>query len=196
MAKQRFTKVVPGSFNDQAYIDTFKETGEFPRIHKDFGLVVKTFAGEAEGSMDLGTCIGIMSVYNVHNGRLNCVGLEGNEFDFNRCIEHPDVHYENIYVTRDTFPRIKELIAEYGITLVTARRVVSEIGYEDVEVVKEFSKLLADCGVTKIVIQGRARVKNPAVTLWNTDLEAECFYGEYEKTKEWKDIYLLELKKV
>lgn len=194
MAKQKFQKIVQGSFNDQAHIDNYNQNGEFPKIHKDFGLVVRTFAGENEGSMDLGTCIGIMSVYNVHNGRSNCVGLEGNTFDFNRCIEHPQVSYENIFVTRETFPQIRELIQANNITLVTARRVISEVGFEDVDVVREFSALLAEEGVKKIVIQGRARVKKPAVTLWNTDLEAECFYKEYEKTKSWKDIYLLELK--
>ena len=191
-AKQRFTKIVPGSFNDQAYIDTYEESGEFPKIHKDFGLVVKTYANEAEGSMDLGTCIGIMSVYNVHNGRSNCVGLEGNKFDFDRCVKHPKVKYEQLYVTRDTFPRIKELIADNNITLVTARRVISEVGFDDITVVHDFAKLLADCGVTKIIIQGRAKVKNPSVKLYNSDMEAECFFKYYKITKRWKDVYLLE----
>lgn len=194
MTFQKMNKVQEGSFNSQSYIDNYVMRGEFPEIHKTFGGVVKVFAGEHEPAMDIGTCIGIMSVYNVHNGRSFCVGIEGNEFDFNRCIVHPQCRYENFYVGRDTFPRIEGIIKKEGITLLTARRVISEVGFHEPEIVRELSALLAANGVKKVVLQGRTKVPKPTVPLYNTEKEAECFMKEYEVGAKFKDVWMLKLR--
>ncbi len=195
MSKQKLNSIVKGSFNDEKHLQKWQDSGEFPRIHDDVSFLVKLFANEPEASIDLGTSIGILTLRNVKNGRSRCIGIEGNDFDFNRCLTTDKCTYENFFVTEDTLSRLEGIILKNRVTLVTARRVICEIGFEDISVVRSMAKMFAECGVKKIIIQGRVRVGNPSVALWNVDLESEMFYDYYKVTKKGKkDTYLLELK--
>lgn len=192
--RQKFNRIVKGSFNDQKYIDNYLKIGSFPKIHDDIALMVRNYANEKEPCFDIGSCIGILAVRNVVCGRSFCLGIEGNKFDFDRAIKHPKVSYKNYFIEESTFDKFIQDLQKYKPTLITARRVISEIGFYKTETVNSFAEILKSNGVKKIILQGRVPVKNPTVELWNSELEVKALSKFFKPIKKYKDVYLLENK--
>lgn len=189
---QKLTKPVPGSFNDQAHIYTYLSSGTFPKIHDAMGSVVAEHANEHEPCFDIGACIGMMALRNVTLGnRSFCLGIEGNASDFARAVPHERVRYSNYYIAKLSMARLERDLMKHKPTLVTARRVISELGLESPLFVEEFAETLHHYGVKKIVLQGRAFTPRPAVALYNTELEAERFLGYYEVAVKSGDVWML-----
>jgi hypothetical protein len=185
--------VVSGSFNDQKYIDQWKKSGQFPTIHDQVAYLVKNFASEREPAIDIGACIGILAVRNVEEGgRSFCVGIEGNEFDYSRAIRHANVAYHKFYISTSTLDHFEKVLAKYKPSLLTARRVISELDAFDPKVMDVFPQVCRKYGIKKIVLQGRVKVKNPKVRLYCTEKEIEPFLGQYAVTQTYKSAALLE----
>ena len=185
MSFQKFSKAHEGSFNSQKYIDQYLLEGRYPKIHSDMHTLIGTHhrlmqeGRSAINSIDLGSCTGLMCVWlkDVIGGEV--IGIEGNKFDFDRAICRDRIIYRNWYVNPAKMEELCILIRECRITLIVARRVLSEIGYNDPVIVKMLAALLRENGVTDIFLEGRQRVKKPSVPLWNSDLEAAALQPYY-----------------
>lgn len=190
---QKFTKTVSGSFNDQEHITRYIQTGVLPKIHENFRHVIKQYACEAGASMDLGSCIGMICLALEQIRNSPAVGIEGNKYDFDRALtKDGKIFYYNFYVNRENFSILLETIKKHNIKLVTARRVLSEIGLVDTTVVTDMAKLFWEAGVNKMIVEGRAKTKNPQVALYSTDLEIAALKPYYVQVARYKEVSYLE----
>lgn len=187
----KFTKSVSGSFNDQQHIENYLQKGKFPAIHNDFAKMVKYCAKEKEPCFDLGSCIGLLAIRNIACGRSFCLGIEGNKFDFERAVKHKNTEYHNYYIDVNTFDFLIKDLVTYKPTLITARRVIYEIGRFDIKTVETMAEIFSKHGVKKIILQGCVPVKNPSVTLWNSELEINALSKYFKPIKKLKDVYML-----
>lgn len=194
--RQEFKKSVPGSYNDQVYIDTFHKTGKFPKIHNDIANIIRKVAPMPEPCIDLGSCTGLLAIQSIKLGRSLCIGIEGNKSDFKRAISHPKVKYENFYISPDTLGQLSVILKKHHPTLVIARRVIPEISLNNVNIIHQLSTLLAENGVKYIVLEGRQQTRNPKAILYNAIEEAKCFMFEFQPIVKYKNCIALENKRL
>lgn len=181
-------------FNSQHYLDAYAQNGEFPHIHKKMGEMISAYANEPEPAVEFGGCIGMMAAQAISLGRSNVLCFEGNEDHVRRAVKLPEIEYVPAYIFDDTIPMMEERVAETGATLLIARRVLSEVGIKDPEVVTRAAEALWRAGVKKCVIQGRVPHPSPTVPLWNTELEckAMCDGGRFQVTRKDGAVWMLE----
>jgi hypothetical protein len=192
---QKLTSVREGSFNSQSYLDRYAEFGEFPKIHRDISQVFRSVAQKGEITVDIGSCIGILAMANhAHTGAL-CIGFEANQYDFNRSLKafsseiaQSHLYFYNLAVNDENLKFIGNDMLKCCVKTVTARRVLSEVGYYDTTVVQRFGLAMSNAGVENVIIEGRTPVKNPTVKLWNSDLEARALAPYYVIEDKFKSV--------
>jgi hypothetical protein len=189
---QKIINMSSRRFNDESYIIEYNKTGAFPKIHNDVGFLIGNYANEPEPSLDLGSNIGMICARSIKLGRSIAIGIEGCKEDFSRAVKDSRIIYENFYITRETFPRLINVLKKHKPTLVTARRVLSEIGIKDPSVVTEMAGIFHQYGVEKFIVEGRVPVKNPVVSLYNSELEVQAISNYFEVKKQHKAAYYLE----
>jgi hypothetical protein len=194
--RQEFKKSVPGTYNDQAHIDEYLNSGKFPKIHDDIASVIRKIAPQHEPCIDLGSCTGLLAIQSIKIGRSLTIGIEGNKSDFNRAIPHSKVKYENFYIGSDTFGQLSAILKKYKPTLVIARRIIPEISMNNINVIKQLSLLFAENGVKHIILEGRKTTRNPKAILYNVRLEANCFMSEFEPIGTYKNCIALKNKRL
>jgi hypothetical protein len=187
-----FKRIVKGSFNDQKYLDAYRQRGEFPSIHNQVATVLERYANEHEPAFDLGCCTGLLSVRAVALGRSHCVGIEGNKFDLSRAPKVPNVTYANFFLNTGTIGSFWSLLNSHRPTLIIARRVLPEIHHNNTETLVIIPGMCHKMGVKKIIVQGRVRAKNPKTPLFCVDKEVEVFAKHYRETQRMGQTALLE----
>lgn len=192
-SRQRLTRALPGSFNDERHLDAWRRFGRFPKIHDPIVEVLRCHVGlEGRSVIEFGSCLGLLAarmIVELHADSV--VAIEGNTADAARSIEVPGLWLRQFYVSEDTLQLVSQLVIERSVTVAVGRRVFSEIGYDDPSLVTRLGRTLRDAGVREIVLQGRRMAKNPAVPLFCSELEAEALAPAFHPAGKWGDVVLL-----
>lgn len=179
-------------FDDDNYVSEFLRNGTYPKIHDDIFYLASQVRGH--NVLDLGCCKGLLSK------RLSAinplvVGIDASKAYIDKAVKGDNIKYVNTKVTEDTLPAIKGIIQEHGITVLVARRVIPELCETGgMQLCTKFAKLLQECGVEHIVLEGRKKCANPTNPLSSIDMELKVFEPYYNVIKAHKDCRLLKLK--
>lgn len=181
-------------FDDDGYIEQFKSTGRYPKIHDDI-FSMSEFV-PANVVIDLGCCTGLLSHRLSKKYRL-VVGVEPSHKYIEKAIQKDNIKYVNMGITEETLSSFKQLIKEFGVDAIFARRVIPEIfetgGFQ---LCSDFIKTIYDAGVKYIVIEGRKSNRNAKNPLHSIAEEAKIFDRWYVCVKTYNNCQILKRKDV
>lgn len=154
-------------FDDPAYLDAYRDRGEFPRIHYIITRAALAVTEPGDLVMDLGACTGLITraladkdrrVLAIEPSR-RAVQLGKDYGTWGGCM------VSGIQVNRATVMDVVRMARDQGVTTVVARRVFPEISESiGVDGVSDFAAALVDAGVRQFVVEGRvpnSRATNP-----------------------------------
>lgn len=174
-------------FNDQSYIEEYHQLGRFPKIHDDIAALVSAKVKTAP-AIDFGCNIGLLSVRLVKQiGLPSVVGIEPDPRDFARRVEHPSVSYYNMPVDRAHLDEIVKIIGAFGIKVVVARRVISEIGFNNFDFMPVLSGALAESGIEQIFLEGRVYSSKSVHPIPNSEKECKLLGERFTVADSYKN---------
>lgn len=164
-------------FDDIAYVDEYKKSGKYPKIHDDiFSLDANIPVGNV---IDLGCCTGLLSVRLAQRHNL-VIGIEPNKEYIKNAVPHERCVYMNFKIDYSNLKKLEQVILENHITTIYARRVLPEIcDAGGIELVRDMIAMFRDCGVKNCVIEGRKCNSKSVHKLKNLSKEMELFQGFY-----------------
>lgn len=184
----------PRRFNSQEYLDQYVSKGIFPKIHDDIAHLIEAKAQKVP-AMDFGSCIGLLSVRLVEQlGMPLAIGIEPNMTDYDRAIYHPNVTYLSVPVNADHLGLIETCIRVNGVKLLVARRVISEIGFDNFAFMPVLSEALARSGVKEIVLEGRAYTPRATHPIPGSEKECELLSSHFDVMASYKNCRYLRVR--
>jgi hypothetical protein len=167
-------------FSSVEHLETWKKTGAFPEIHAP---ICNFIAETADGSrfMDLCACFGLLGTRLAKLLKVKVTGVEGNlDFVNQATAAGIPIDLVTLRVTRDTLPRLVEIIETNGIKVIVARRAMPELWGEDLAGGSLFADQIRSAGVQEIYLEGRAKTSNAVNALASIDQEINLMSKSYK----------------
>ena len=176
-------------FDDDEYINRYLSTGEYPRIHDD--IFSRVDLVPVHSVMDVGCCKGLLSSRLAKKYGV-VVGIDPNESYLDKAIQEPGIVYRRTGVDFDTLGAISDIIKQYSVKAVFARRVLPEIcDTGGLKLVRLFIETLYTCKVDYVIIEGRRRTNRAVNPLKDVEEEVKMFDGLYEVIDSYKEVRVL-----
>jgi len=175
-------------FDDLEYVKQYNKTGKFPKIHDDIALLDEYVP---EGVvLDLGCCTGLLACRLAQKHK-HVIGIEPNKQYLANAVRKENVNYVNLKICEQNMEQLKEILNNWNVTCVYARRVLPEIcDAGGTKLVRSMLAMFKDCGVKHIVIEGRKCSKNSTHLLKSIEREKEMFSGLYVNIHNYKNCSL------
>jgi hypothetical protein len=168
-------------YDSEEYLQDWKTGGVFPDIHKPIVDLMAAHVGGREVVLDLCCSTGILGAQIRTRVTRNVVGIEGNlkPIALGRRYGVVQPIYE-VTITPQTWPEVDKIISHQCVTVVVARRCLSEIFGERPEWGPVVAQNLKRLGVRRIFLQGRAFSKRSTHPIPNTEAEIRLLAGAYD----------------
>ncbi|RJO69790.1 class I SAM-dependent methyltransferase [Nocardia panacis] len=146
-------------FDSAEHLYDWQRSGRFPRIHDDIYNLIRSEVSPSDGPvLDLGSSTGLLARRLQHaRFAVHAVEADANSIDAGRTAGTygPNVPVRHWMLTPGQMPEFGEFLANAGITIVVARRVLPEL--DDAGVTPELlGETLANAGVSHLFLEGRA----------------------------------------
>lgn len=176
-------------FDDIAYVSEFLRFGKYPAIHEPIFAMDKYLP--VGNVLDVGCCTGLLS-HRLATRHNLVLGIEPNGRYLENAVKKSNVVYLKQAISIEELPNIRNAIQKYRINIAYCRRVFPEI-YDTggMNLVREFIRTLAECGVKYVVLEGRKYSIKSVHKLCRIDLEVKCFEGFYKEIMRNADCSLL-----
>jgi len=165
-------------FDDQRHLDEWKASGVFPQIHDDiFWLVCARARGRHV--LDLACSTGLLAQRLRGNEQFETV--HGIDTDMDALLRGTAAGIKDLTpfrVAREKYRELCDLLEEWRIDVVVARRCLPEI-LGDGSWGREFAATLATAGVRDLFIEGRVLSKRSTAPLRHVDLEVRALGNEH-----------------
>lgn len=166
-------------FDSQQYLDDYVQKGTFPKIHDKIAAVIAARCPKVP-AMDFGACIGMLTTRLVEQLDMpSAVGIEPDRKNLGRALTRPNVKFYNMPIDQKHLMQLERIITENGVRLLVARRVISEIGFNNFAFMPVLSESLQRCGIEDIVLEGRVYSARSTHPIPNADKEAELMSNHF-----------------
>lgn len=161
------------AYDDQAYVDAYRERGEFPVIHKHITALFRRHVKPETLAYDLGACTGLLSIA-MQQFCHSVVGFEANAASLAKAPPMPaGVGLRHARLGPDDVQFLRWLETDMPHTVVM-RRVLPEISGGSVQVAQRFIARLHEAEVQRLVIEGRVFSARTTHVLGNLSKEIEA----------------------
>jgi hypothetical protein len=142
-------------FDSQTYLDDWKASGRFPRIHDQIFAVVKAWAPAGVVCLDLCCCTGLLA-QRLKDAGFGACGVDGDRDALERArAAGVDAPLIPLTIDETTLPTFGPMVAALGVGTVVARRCLPELSGGDPAMVRRIVDVLLDAGVGQLIIEGR-----------------------------------------
>lgn len=179
-------------FNDDAYLQEFKQSGKFPKIHDDiYFTIVKNIKDKDITVLDLGSCTGLLTV-RLSKYFNEVIGVEASKVDMNKSIIKQNTTYLNTDINDIS---IQMIIDVYKPKLIVCRRVLPEISNNNEQEFCKFVDTITENKIEYLAIEGRQLSKNSVHFLSSIDKEISFFY-KYRVIDKFKNVAILKYNEI
>lgn len=181
------------SYDSVEYLNNFKKTKEYPKIHNDI-FKLHTLV-KVDNVLDLGCCYGLLT-YRLAEVYKNVIGIESNKKYAKYFIKKENIHYYNFKIDMGHIFSFNKILKDNNIQAVYCRRFIPLL-YEQggFELLHYFKECLYQNNVKFIIIEGRFEFPGSKHIFKNCDNECEYFIDKYELICRWRNSGVLKLKK-
>jgi hypothetical protein len=165
------------------HVARWAKTGQYPAIHDAMFHAIGAWAS-GRGALDLCCSTGLLGQRVASKLGLAVVGLDCDR----RALEAGrhggvTVPLEEVRIGAETLPRIAEILQQYHVDMLLARRCIPELFAYDLDLGRAFAGVLAVGGVREVFLEGRAvspRAVNPMASV---EAEVVIFADHYQTVK-------------
>lgn len=170
-------------FNAQTYLDEYRSSGKFPRIHDTlFNWTISRMRGDTV--LDVCGSTGLLARRFIRSGKL-AVGVEGEKDSIERGVWGEDQPVKEMWISPETVWEMSDWMKHHQVTTVVARRCISEL----IPVFPVIGEVFISGGAKELFLEGRQRVAKPTHPCPDIDHEIMPFIGTWEGCKPtWKVI--------
>jgi hypothetical protein len=167
-------------FDDEFYLKDYTDNHRFPKIHDDlFVLISNRMSGHS--CLDLCGNHGLLGQRLIDELDVACVLVEGHKPAIEMAERYetsvPKVH---LRISRETYPDLARIIQEHKVTVLVARRCISELFKSVADPDRlVWADMLADSGIKEVFLQGRAPTRLATHPLPSVAEEVHCFPNRY-----------------
>lgn len=210
-----------GGYGHRGLINDFLATGTFPKIHDAVSDALTAHFGETPipAAIDIGCSTGLLALrLHLQHNSPRVIGLEPQAHDvqaFAAALARPGMPVFTQQFVLDirklnSVVAFGDLARANGIRMVVARRVISELvvqygdkqpgvtHQQNAHIIDHDRALLNDCfvgcGITYVVVQGRAFSSRSTHPVPNTDTEITFLQRGYEVVYRHKDVAIMKKK--
>lgn len=174
-------------FNDEKYIEDYKNLGIYPKIHNDiYFSIIMNIKNKELTVFDLGSCTGLLTI-RLANYFNKVIGIEYSKEDMLKSIAKPNVDYVNTKINDLT---INKLIVEYKPDLIVCRRVLPEISDNNEDNIVNFVDTISKHKIKFIAIEGRQVSIKSTHLLSSIDKEIS-YFTDYKQIDRYKNVSIL-----
>lgn len=171
-------------YNSIERLEHWQQTGKFPDIHRDIGAMVLSYM-QGERVLDLCCSYGLLGQRILKQcGAKKVVGVDCEDWVVKAAREAGiGIEILEMKITRATFDRMLDFLKEHQITVLVARRCISEVFVDDLEWAPEFAEAMRRIGIREVFLEGRAIVAKATHPIPTVVEEVACFAGSYREVK-------------
>jgi len=181
-------------FNSTTYVDHYKVTGRFPKIHDNlFNLITETWEG---GSfIDVCCSTGLLGQRLIDKLGVMCCGIEGDSRAITAGKQGGvQMTVYQTYIDEKSLANLSRILSDHDVNTVVMRRCVSELFAKGMPLgvgntvqtelkpgfAEKFIDTLLAAGVDEIYLQGRAESASSKHVIPNVEAEIKFFSTHYD----------------
>jgi SAM-dependent methyltransferase len=164
------------------HVARWAKTGQYPAIHDAMFHAIGAWAS-GRSALDLCCSTGLLGQRVASKLGLAVVGVDCDRRALEAGRHVVTVPLVELRVEAETLPRIAEILNEYHVDILLARRCIPELFAYDLDLGHAFAGVLAVSGVREIFLEGRAaspRAVNPLATV---EAEVGVFTDHYRQIR-------------
>ncbi len=175
-------------YNSIEHLVRWESTGKYPIIHnKLYKIIERNLRGESV--LDLCCSTGLLGQRISSLLGVKTVGIDADITAIENARSYGvDVDIQVLKINPINLDPIMEVISNYKITALVARRCMPELFSANILTAHNFSSHLASADVEEIFLQGRVRTKAATNLLPTLDAEIKLFLKEYDLVERIGDV--------
>jgi hypothetical protein len=171
-------------FNSIERLRDWQRRGAFPNIHDNIFNVARSYM-DGDGVLDMCCSFGLLGQRILEAGSVQeVVGMDADEWAIEQGRSGGiSARLFSIQITPDTLSDVVKIIREYKLSVMVARRCISELFGDDLGFGPVFASAIRDAGIREIFLEGRAIVARPTHPIPSVKEEVALFAGCYREVK-------------
>lgn len=163
-------------YDSQDHLTAWIEHRTFPKIHD---AIAEMAIAEMQGSrvLDLGCSYGLLGGRLVKQaGARFAVGVDLDERAMTLAsVAGVPVEFRKLAITAATLPAMLDLVREYRLDVLVARRILPELFGDDLPLGVAFAEQLASAGIREVFLEGRVETLKAVNVLCSIEQEVALF---------------------